>query len=250
MKKLIVRVLSLLLIISSACGEKPVRDVRKAAEDRLHLGIEYMKLEQNEMALDRLHKAIELEENYADAHNALAVLYERMNQNDKATEHYQKALNIEPQNSDIHNNYGQFLCKQGHGNEADQHFLQAVANTLYKTPEIPYTNAGMCALRNKQERKAETYLQKAIQANPNFSLALYYLASLNYDNQHYSKAQDYLKRFLETSIHTPATLWLGIRIAQALDDKATEAEYKRLLRSPPYQDSEQAKLLKQLEKDE
>jgi type IV pilus assembly protein PilF len=247
MKKLM---LFLIIVSISSCSGQPVKDVHKAAEKRLQLGLEYMKFGHNEMAMDRLQKALELDENYADAHNALAVLFERLDQNDKAKEHYQKALVIEPQNSDIQNNYGQFLCKQGQAKEADRHFLIAVENGLYKTLEIPYTNAGKCALRNKQPKKAEAYFQKALQANPEFTLALYHLAEINYDDRNYVKAQDYLNRYLRDGLHTPKTLWLGVRIAQALNDSKTEANYKRLLRSPPYQDSEEAKLLERLDNNE
>lgn len=234
----------------SSCGEQPIKDIHKAAEKRLQLGIEYMRFGYNEMAMDRLQKALELDENYADVYNALAVLYERLEQNDEAKIHYQKALVIEPQNSDIQNNYGQFLCQQGQGEEADKHFQLAIKNSLYKTLEIPYTNAGKCALRNKQFKRAEDYFQKALQANPQFTLALYHLAQLDYDNKNYVKAQDYLNRYLKNEVHTPKTLWLGVRIAQALNDSKTEANYKRLLRSAPYQDSEEAKLLERLDNDE
>jgi type IV pilus assembly protein PilF len=248
MKKLVLFFIVVIMGING-CSEGPVKNEHKAAENRLQLGIEYMKLGHNEMALDRLEKALELDENYADAHNALAVLYERLDQNDKARAHYQRAVALEPQNSDIQNNYGQFLCQHGQANAADKHFLLAVQNKLYKTPEIPYTNAGKCALRNKQLKKAESYFQKALQANSEFTIALYHLAEINYDNKNYVKAQDYLNRYLRDELHTPKTLWLGIRIAQALNDSKTEANYKRLLRSPPYQDSEEAKLLERLDND-
>lgn len=242
-------VLFLIVAIStSSCAA--IKDERKTAEKRLQLGVEYMRFGRNDIAMEKFQKALELDENYADAHNALAVLYERLGKNDKAKEHYQTALALEPQNSDIQNNYGQFLCKQGLAEEADKHFLLAVGNNLYKTLEIPYTNAGKCALRNKQPKKAEAYFQKALQANSEFALALYHLAEISYDNQNYIKAHDYLNRYLRDELHTPKTLWLGIRIAQALNDSKTEANYKRLLRSPPYQDSEEAKLLEQLDNNE
>lgn len=229
----------------NACPKPITKETRESAEKRLYLGIEYMKLGHYEMAMDRLKKAIELDQNYADAHNALAVLFERLEQNNKAQIHYQKALAIAPENADIQNNYGQFLCKRGQDAEADKHFLKAINNSLYKTPEIPYTNAGICALRNKQLKKAETYFQKALQANPKFSLALYHLAEISYKQKKSAKARDYLNRYLKDEVHTPETLWLGICVAQALNDSQTETNYKRLLRSSPYQDSKEASLLEQ-----
>jgi len=193
----------------------------KIAKTYLQLGVEYMRRGKNDIALTKLKKALQVDNNYSTAHNAIAVLYERLGLNDEATQHYQKAMALKPNGSDIHNNYGQFLCKQKQWKEADEHFLKALENPAYSTPEITYTNAGLCALRNNNTVKAETYLRTALQKNPKFPKALYQMANLSYEQKHYVQARDYLQRYLEVAEHTPKALWLGIRIERVLNNKPT-----------------------------
>ena len=236
----------------SACGQHIKEDkhvfesnpdtVDKVANNYLRLGLEYMRLQKNDVALGHLKKALELDYNYADAHSVIAILYERVGVDDKAQQHYQTAINIKPNSSYIHNNYGQFLCNRNQWQEADAHFLKALKNPVYRTPEIPYTNAGMCALRSKNINKAEKYLRTALQKNPKFSLALYQMANLSYKQKHYMQARAYLQRYIQLSKHTPQTLWLGIRIERILNNRNTEAEYILLLRKN-FPDASEVQLL-------
>ncbi len=239
------------LIVLSACSQN-VQDNDytpddKAAEINLQLGIEYMRRGRTDIALKRLNKALSIDRNYAQAHNAIAVLYERLGLSDEAKRHYQQAIELKPTDSDIYNNYGQFLCKQKQWQEANQAFLKALENPVYQTPEIPYTNAGLCALHHDDFSQAETYFRKALQLNPKFARALYQMAHLNYEQNNYRVAQDYLTRYSEIAKHTPETLWLGIRIERAFGNQEAQANYAHLLRRQ-FPDAVQTQLLNQLEK--
>jgi type IV pilus assembly protein PilF len=219
----------------------------KIAENNMLRGIEYMRLQQDDRALKLLKEAVKLDRHYAEAHNALAVFYERrLRDYEKAKQHYQMALALKPNGSDNHNNYGQFLCGRNRWEEAEKHFLKALENPLYKTPEIPLTNAGLCALRNKHPIKGETYLRQALQRLPNIPIALYYMAQLSYEQKRYMPAREYLQRYLEVAKHTPQTLWLGIRIERALNNRDTEASYALLLRKR-FPDAVETLLLNQTE---
>ncbi len=257
-------IMLLLVSLTAACGNKPVKELsesnlavdvkpgeltegeldklankttqnkteeQRAAEVNLQLGVEYMQRGQDDIALSRLRKALTIDENYADAHNAIAVMYQKLGQTAMATKHYERALALEPLNSDILNNYGQYLCQQNRVTEAEQAFLRATDNPIYRKPEFPYTNAAICVSRNKQYDKAKKYLTKALQLKPNFEVALFQMARLLYDNKQYVEAQAYLKRYADTATHYPQSLLLGIQIARALNDKNTEASYSMLLRS-------------------
>ncbi len=216
----------------------------KMAKTYLQLGIEYMRAGQNNVALKELKKALNVDNNYADAHNAIAVLYERLGAYDQAKKHYQIAEKLKPNDSDIHNNYGQFLCKHKQWPEAEKHFLKAVENPLYQTPEIPYTNLGLCALQYKDTAKAETFFHKALQKNPKFPRTLFQMAQLTYEQGRYQQARDYLQRYLEIAKHVPQTLWLGIHIERALNNREMEARYTLSLRRD-FPNSKEAKLLNQ-----
>ncbi len=229
-----------IVIIISSCGQNVQKDdklpdneyipTNEVAKTYLQLGIEYMRRGKNDIALGRLQDALKVDQNYADAHNAIAILYERVGLDDKAKQHYLKAINLKPNGSDIHNNYGQFLCRHKQWQEANVHFLKALENPVYSAPEIPYTNAGLCALRSKDTQKAETYFRTALQKNSKFPRALFQMANLSYEQKRYLQARDYLQRYLLIAKHTPQTLWLGIRIERVLDNKNMEAKYILLLR--------------------
>lgn len=223
------------LLLLSACSQNIEKnhyppDGEEAAEINLQLGVEYMRRGRNDIALSRLTKALKLDDNYADAHNAIAVLYERLGLNADAQRHYQRAIALKPNNSDIHNNYGQFLCKQQQWEKANQAFLKALENPVYQTPEIPYTNAGLCALHHHNINQAETYFRQALQSNPKFARALYQMAQLHYEQQHYRQARDYLTRYESVAPDAPETLWLGIRLARKLNKPKVEANYIHRLR--------------------
>ncbi len=241
-------VLFLLIMLINACtpnfkGTCLPKD-KKNAEINVQLGIEYMRRQKNDIALQRFKKSLNFCPSFAKGHNAIAVLYERVNETEKAASHYQQALKYEPENSDIHSNYGQFLCQLNKWEEAEKHFLIAVSNPVYRIPEIPYTNAGICALHNKEIDKAEKYLRKALQNNIKFPRALYQMAVLKYQQNHYPQANDYLLRYLRIAKHTPQTLWLGIRIEKALNNRDKEASYILLLRKN-FPDSTEIQMLNQ-----
>ncbi|HHB92244.1 MAG TPA: type IV pilus biogenesis/stability protein PilW [Thioploca sp.] len=217
---------------------------KKNAELNVQLGIEYMRRGRNNIALQRLKKSLNFCPSFAKGHNAIAVLYERVAETKKAEFHYQQALKYEPENPDINSNYGQFLCRLNKWKEAEKHFLKAVSDPVYNLPEVPYTNAGICALHNQEIDKAEQYLRKALQNNVKFPRALYQMAVLKYKQNHYPQANDYLLRYLRVAKHTPQTLWLGIRIEKALNNRDKEASYILLLRKN-FPDSAEIQMLNQ-----
>lgn len=217
----------------------------KPAEINLQLGVEYIRRQKYDIAMNRLRKALELDEEYADAHNAIAVLYQRLKQNPLARRHYERALELKPQDSDIHNNYGQFLCKEGNWQEGETHFIQATKNPLYNTPEIPQLNAALCLKNVGQYAKAENYLRTLLSKNSKFLLALYHMADLKFAQKQYAVARDYLKRYSQYAPHNPQSLWLAIQIEHALGNKGAAASYAILLRDK-YPDAEEVMRLSEL----
>ena len=227
--------IAVLGLLSACNGTTPVRnqetEASRAASVNVQLGAGYMREGKNELALSKLQRALDEDPKLPSAHYVIAILYERLRMFDKADAHYQRAVSLAPDDPEARNNYGTFLCGQNRLKDADEQFLAAVKNPLYKTPEFAYTNAGICALRVPDEAKAERYFRQAIEVNPQFGDALYQLAELNFNRQHYLPARAYLQRHLEVSPHSAAALWLGIRIERALGDKRAAADYAKLLKT-------------------
>jgi len=221
-------------------------DPAEASVANARLGIEYMKQGKYKIALMKLQKALQQDDNNFEAHTTIALLHERLGQKNLAERHFEQALDLAPEDASIHNNYGSYLCRQQKLKAAQQHFLRALNNPLYETPELVHTNAGLCALRFNQQQQAIDSFSQALQKNPKFSVALYQMSALNEKMGNVIEANQYFQRYEKVARHTPQTLWLGVRIARALGERDREANYALLLKSQ-YPETEPARLLQLFE---
>ena len=219
-------------------------DREEIAARNLNLGIEYMKLGEYNLALEKLLRAKEAKSDYAPVYDALGLLYQKLGQPEEADRNFRQAIKLNSNSSITLNNYGQFLCNQDQEEEAENHFLAAAENPLYETPEIPYTNIGTCALMHDQPDKASEFFKKALTLNPAIPAALIQMAEIECNEGNYESAHDYLERYLKFSKHTPKSLWLGIRIEQQLGNKNKVSGYALLLRNQ-YPDTEEARFLQE-----
>lgn len=227
-------------------GDNYEYNPEQASVANARLGIEYMKQGRYKIALMKLQKALQQDDDNNEAHTTIALLHEKLGQSDLAQKHFEKALKLAPDDASLHNNYASYLCRQQKLQQAQQHFLRALNNPLYETPELVHTNAGLCALRFNQQAQAMQAFDKALQENPQFSVALYQMAELHEKKGSVMEANQYFQRYEKVARHTPQTLWLGVRIASALGDRNREANYAFALKSQ-YPETESARLLKLFE---
>ena len=243
-------VLALLLVTLGlmGCASAPTNEKNqpeepsKVADLNTQLAIAYMRDGENELALKKLERAVRADPNYAPAYSAMGLLYNRVGDFDEADSNFRKALRLDPESSSILNNYGQVLCQHGQYEKGQQMFLKANENSLYRTPEIAYSNAGTCALAAGDVAKAETHFREALQINPRVASALLQMSIISYDLGRYLSARGYLQRYLELAKHTPQSLWLGIRIERELGDRDALASYALQLEKG-YPDSQETRLL-------
>lgn len=202
----------------------------RAAEYNTRLGVGYMQQGRRDLALEKLEKALQQEDDYAPAHSAIAVLYESMSEIVLARKHYREALDIEPDNPNAQNNYGTFLCRHGEYREAEEYFLEAARNPRYTTPEWAWTNAGICVEKIPDLASAELYYRQALDRNPRFTDALLQMAELSYQQKKYLSARGFLQRYSENGPMAADALYAGYLIETALQDKAAAARYAARLR--------------------
>jgi type IV pilus assembly protein PilF len=229
------------LLLASACvttGGRPEPDkesIKNAADYNLQLGITYKRQGKFAVALEKLLRSVDQDPRRADTHAVLADLYDNLGETEKAGSEYRRSLRLESDNSLTLNNYGGFLCRQGDFKGAMKSFEKAVKNPLYKTPQAAYANAGTCARRNGDKGQALSYFRLALQADPKFSDALLQMADMNFADEIHLQARAFMDRYMQsTDRTTPDALWLGIRVEQALGDKAAAGAYStQLLRKFP-----------------
>jgi type IV pilus assembly protein PilF len=220
-----------------------VRSVDRLAEINTQLGVEYMREGNFETALKKINKALEIDANYARAHDVLGLLYSRLGQAEKASQSFKRALELAPNDSSILNNYGQFLCKQGDAVKGQELFARAVTHPLYQTPEFAYLNAAICAAEQQKDLpKAKEFLRLALEKNPKLPPALLRMSRINYDAKDYMGAKGYLERFGQAAKHNAESLWLGVQIERALGDSESAENYAMMLRGR-FPDSAEAQKL-------
>jgi type IV pilus assembly protein PilF len=240
----------LLPVLLAGCATTKVEDEKKKTEAvaraNTQLGVEYLRKGEYETSLKKLNKALEIDPNYSDAHDVIAVLYERVGQLDLAEKHYKRGLRLNPDNAGSHNNYGRFLCNIKRYEEAEKEFLVAANNAFYVSPELPLLNAGLCMEALPNMEKAEMYYRQSLEKNPSFGPALLQMARLSFERANYLSARAYLQRYQQSSPHTPESLWLGVRTEYALKDHKAWGHYALQLKNN-FPDSRQTALLMEWE---
>lgn len=233
MKKALWLVLAVSVFVMAGCSNKPVRegaDMKKAADFNATLGLRYMQQGRNDLALEKLTKAVKQDPDSAASHHYLAELYRRLGENDKAEDEFEEALDLDPDNSAIHNNFGVFLCGQKRMDDAEKHFLAVLKNPVYHAPDQVYENMGTCLYNKPDLVKAEMYLRKALQINPKRPQALLTMAEISFNEKNYISTRAFLQRFNEISKPTPKSLWLRIRTERILGDRDAVASSAMLLK--------------------
>ncbi|MGD9841803.1 MAG: type IV pilus biogenesis/stability protein PilW [Steroidobacteraceae bacterium] len=230
----------LLSVIAACVSNDPKlgnKDNVSAAAYNLQLGLDYFRQGNLSLAKEKLDRSLKQNPDSAQAHAAAGMLYERLNESRKADQYYSRAVALEPKNGDVVNTYAVFLCRRGDLSKGEQLALQAANNQLYKTPEAAWLNAGICALDAGKTEVAEAHFRRALTANPKFSSVLMQLAILKFKTNDPLLARGFLERFHIATQATAESLWLGVRVEQAMANPAGAADYasqlkERFPRSP------------------
>lgn len=223
--------------------ERKLSKNERLSELRMALGAGYLQEGALDVALQELEQSLQLNPRNASAHAAMALLQLRLGKPQVAEEHYQRALALSPSDPEIRNNYGVYLCGQGKAREADAQFRCAIANPLYQTPALAYTNAAECALRHGGGERAQIDLATAVQLEPGFATASLMLADLQFKKGNARTAREHLARYVRSAGQTPAGLALGIQVETALGDLDRAASYRMLLKNR-FPDSREAQELR------
>lgn len=218
-------------------------DTRSTSELYTLKGVQYIETGRLDVAKLDLQKAIELDSNNAEAHNALGVLSERLNQPEEAEKEFKLALSIDANNTGAANNYGRLLCARGQYEQSMKYFQKLIDNALYPTPWLALTNAGLCAKSQGLAADAENYLRRALESAPDFGPALLEMAKLSQERGNYMSARAFLQRYDALGVETAESLATGVQTERALGNtKDANAYLKKLLRLFP--NSKEAQLFR------
>lgn len=220
-----------LLVGCAGTPERATTDFKKAAQLNAELGLNYMAQGKNELAMEKLLKAVEYDDESVEAHHYIAELYRRLERKDEAEQHFRRAVDLAPKDSAIQNNYGVFLCSAKRYDEGVTRLLKAVENPVWPGRGQAYENLGQCLQEKGDMVGAEQYYREALKVNVNLPKTLLALADISLQQGNYISARAFLQRYAQVAPHTPRSLWLGIRIERVLGDRDALASYGLSLRN-------------------
>jgi type IV pilus assembly protein PilF len=241
---------AIMVLVLASCSSLQTSSERqqdkRIADTNIQLGIAYMRQGDYDTALVKLQKALEADPDSATANGTLAILYENVGENELAEKHFKQALRLSPKDPQTHNNYGQYLCRHDKYAEAIEQFKIAASDQLYPGLAASLTNAGICAARIPDDKQAEAFFRKALEHDQNFPYALLQMANLMYTQGNYLAARAYIQRFDSVSAPGAESLWLGVRIENALGDLSAAGGYALKLKNN-FPKSKEAESLKEWE---
>lgn len=216
--------------VTTVDGAREV-NIDEAVENRVAAGLEYLQLGQPSEARQHLSRAIDLDNRSAAAHNAMALLYRYERDPEREERHYRLALKADRDYAPAQNNLGTLLFNQDKYREALQQFERAAENPRNPSRGIALENVGRTYLALEMREEAMQAFNRAVRVNPQALVSLIELSKMYFDDDNLRAANGYYIEYLERAgQQSPSSLWLGIRIAAAMDDEDRVASYEMLLR--------------------
>lgn len=225
------RILSVLMMLLAlaACSKLSEKsseialNTTKAARLNVHLGMSYLDQKRNDIAKAKLLKALALAPNLPEANFAMGYYLFKVGQQKKAKTYYEKAYQLAPKDPDVLNSYGVFLCETGHYQKGEKLFLEAAKIPAFTAVGLTYQNAGSCAYIHQKWQTAKKYFKESARQDPRLPLPYLRLAQINFKEQNYGIAREYLNQFNLLADPTIESLKVAIGLAKAHKNKSKAA---------------------------
>lgn len=205
--------------------ESSISTKKNAVYYNLQLGLAYLEAGDLLKAREKLLAAEQQQPKEVDSLIGIAYLLEQTGADKNAETYYLKALQVDACNGAACNNYGRFLCERGQYAKAESYFLKAINNSRYANVERAYENAGLCAMRAADTRKAIDYLKAALKHNANLERCWLALSELHQLHEPLLAAQ-YLQQYRKIAKHpTLSSHTLQNRLAKQLHTKKENGDH-------------------------
>ncbi len=239
--------MALLLAAAAPAQDASPDPLIEAARINARLAMEYMKRDQLSVARDKVEKALALNPRDLTVQLAAGLVYERLLETKRAEKHFRLALRADAASPEAQNALGAFLCRNKEFAKGEAIFLKAAGNPLYRTPEVAYTNAGVCARSAGSPERAEKYLRQALSVRSVYPETFVQLAGVLHDRGNHLQARAFIERFLAVVPATPDVLLLGREIEMSLNDRAAADAFGERLRKE-FPESVQLRVLDDIER--
>lgn len=200
---------------------------QEAVQAYIDLALGYIREGQTEEAKQPLVDALKIEPNSADVNAMIAYVFQLEQNYKDADIYFKKALSSDPSSSRILNNYGVFLFSQNRLDESKKYFLKALDDPFYSERSMVFENIGLVDLQQNNLIKAEENFRQALLLNRSRVVAILGLTQVYYQKKNYPTALNYYNTYVSMmgDVQSPQGLSLGIRLSNAMNDKASAAKY-------------------------
>ncbi|WP_315853637.1 type IV pilus biogenesis/stability protein PilW [Marinobacterium arenosum] len=200
------------------------------------LGLQYLQERDGQNAKEAFLRALEIDSNYAEAFNGLALTFQLEGDQALAEQYFDKAVAAAPDSAMVHNNYGAFLFRQQRYQDACRILARATEDPFYSQRAQAFENLGRCYRQIGRDDVAEHAFRRALRISTFRPLAMVELSDLLLEQQRTAEAKEWFERFsalveAKRVDHYAKSLWLGIRLARAGGDASKAATYALILKN-------------------
>jgi type IV pilus biogenesis/stability protein PilW len=189
----------LLALALMGCKHVPTEREREGAEIHYELGLQAQQQGLVQEAYREMQKSLELDPDYAEAHNAMAILLHlAFNRPEEAIQHYKKALEMRPNFSEAMTNLANVYLAQARYDEAIKLYEAALNDMLYPTPYIAQGNLGWALYKKGQTERALQSIRASVTTNPGFCLGYKNMGLIHEETGNVSEACRSFGRYRET----------------------------------------------------
>ena len=211
-------------------------DKEKAIQQYTQLGLRYIQQGNTVDAKRPLKRALEIDPNSPDVHNALAILFQQENDIELADKHFKIALKNGPSVTRIRNNYAAFLFGQKRYEQACVELERAGTDSLYEFRSRVFENLGVCYLQLKKTDAALISFEKAISIKDTQARAMLEAALIYFERDDFAKSENLHQQYqrlvrFKIAPNTSRNLWLGMQLAKVSGDKNKEASFRLMLKN-------------------
>jgi len=181
-------------------------DKKRASASR-NLAEAYLGEGNTSLAMRELLKAQKLNPEDAIIYNDFGLVYMAKENYEMAEQSFKKALELKPDYAVARNNLGSVYLALKQWDKAIPVLKEVTGDVLYATPHFPLANLGWAYFNKGDYKSAETYLKKALDLEPDFTIAQMHLGRVYLATGRLNQAREMFETIAESNPKNPALLY-------------------------------------------
>jgi type IV pilus biogenesis/stability protein PilW len=194
--KFVCVILMVFAMLAGGCSSSPVVS---EGDSNYHntMGRAFLNEGKLPLAYVEFQKAIKIDPNDKDANYNLGLTSFQLEDYENSKKYFLKATALAPDFPDAHNNLGVVYMQLGQWKEAAESFRRALANPLYRTPELAFYSLGMALYRLGQYEKALESFKDSIRRDRNFARPYYGMALAYNKMERFGEAAELMEKAVQ-----------------------------------------------------